>query len=181
MGNFKKTLTHEEFQAILDKNFSSIEQNYYSLMHQCASDQLDFSIKDLPPSALREGLDGLIEGFKKSFSEKTNMQDLADLNDAYDDKVLPLKESLLKAFLEYNNEETAMLLHIQFWADYGVFLSKKYDKEIYKRTRLVRVSGNENIVKISLVVKKIISGIEGVVTDSVEIRRVKQQIYKIVV
>ena len=174
-----KPLTDEQFNKLLEKNFTVRERDSFSFRYQCATDQLDFAIKALPDSALKKGLDELIESFKKELHDRTNGQDLADLNDAYDDKVSLLRESLLKAFLEYNIEDYCLLLHIQFWANYANNTEERYNKEIYKRIRATRWNGNDSIRKIGAVLNKLVSECPNIVTDSAKIRIIKKEIYKI--
>ncbi len=94
-------------------------------------------------------------------------------------RVSLLKESLLKAFLEYNIEDYCLLLHIQFWANYANNTEERYNKEIYKRIRATRWNGNDSIRKIGAVLNKLVSECPNIVTDSWKIREIKLEIYKI--
>ena len=90
-----------------------------------------------------------------------------------------MKESLLKAFLEYNIKEYCLLLHIQFWANFANSIEERYNKEIHKRIRATRWNGNDSIRKIGAVLNKLVSECPNIVTDSAKIRIIKKEIYKI--
>lgn len=178
-----KQVSSDAYNDMLRAKFTKGEVHNYTLLYQCATDQLDFAIKNLTKSKIRTALNFKIEEFKsllhKNIEMNDNTQHLADFNDAYDELIGSRRYELLKAYRQYNLTETSRLLMVEFWSKLANRIEFDFNKEIYKRSKMERIIKVDSITDIEQIVTKHLNELErSPVRDSQEIKRYRLEIYK---